>query len=286
MPDNRLCHEWVGNKCRHCGVVYGSVDGPTEGAVADLASVAVLLASAVQEYPDFDDGVPENAKPFIEIAKRLDSLACAVLAAPSPEAPAVDALTTPIHQWRTKEGDWQDVPKEGFEGIGPSFRRIVYARPGGVAIALECAREYERGYEEGRKAVDAVAWANVREDGVVVGLSQHPEDIARWQNPRALCFAHPSSEPKALTAVARLQSHISDRPYSTGQEIFEVVILDRARAKDGMLLYTNPASEPKTMTLTDEKVDAFAERMVFINKQVGRNIVREIERALLADRGS
>jgi len=184
MPDNRLCHEWVGNKCRHCGVVYGSVDGPTEGAVADLASVAVLLASAVQEYPDFDDGVPENAKPFIEIAKRLDSLACAVLAAPSPEAPA------------------------------------------------------------------------------------------------------PDSAPKALTAVARLQSHISDRPYSTGQEIFEVVILDRARAKDGMLLYTNPASEPKTMTLTDEKVDAFAERMVFINKQVGRNIVREIERALLADRGS
>jgi len=65
-----------------------------------------------------------------------------------------------------------------------------------------------------------------------------------------------------------------------------VVILDRARAKDGMLLYTNPASEPKTMTLTDEQVDAFAERMVFINKQVGRNIVREIERALLADRGS
>jgi hypothetical protein len=33
----------------------------------------------------------------------------------------------PIYQWRTKhDGEWQDVPAEGFENIGPSFRRIVY----------------------------------------------------------------------------------------------------------------------------------------------------------------
>ena len=37
----------------------------------------------------------------------------------------------PIHQWRTRHGDdvWQDVPKDGFDGIGQSFRRIVYAAP-------------------------------------------------------------------------------------------------------------------------------------------------------------
>ena len=36
-----------------------------------------------------------------------------------------------------------------------------------------------------------VAWGNFREDGTCVGLSQHPEDIARWQNPRPLFLAAP-----------------------------------------------------------------------------------------------
>lgn len=36
----------------------------------------------------------------------------------------------PIYQWRTKDNDeWQDVPAKGFENIGSSFRRIVYAAP-------------------------------------------------------------------------------------------------------------------------------------------------------------
>jgi len=210
MPDNRLCHEWVGNKCRHCGVVYGSVDGPTEGAVADLASVAVLLASAVQEYPDFDDGVPENAKPFIEIAKRLDSLACAVLAGSASDP---KALTGAIYQWRTKRGDWQDVPKEGFEGIGPSFRRIVHPLPDNVATALECAREYERGYENGKKAVDALTTG----------------------------------------AVARVQSYESDRPFSLGKRVKEVVFL-RDVPDDTLLYAAHPASAPEAFTLTDEQL--------------------------------
>ena len=40
-------------------------------------------------------------------------------------------------QWRTKhDGEWQDVPAEGFENIGPSFRRIVYVSPGARVVPL------------------------------------------------------------------------------------------------------------------------------------------------------
>jgi hypothetical protein len=40
-------------------------------------------------------------------------------------------------------------------------------------------------------AAAPVAWGNFRTDGTCVGLSQHPEDIARWQNPRPLFLAAP-----------------------------------------------------------------------------------------------
>lgn len=41
-----------------------------------------------------------------------------------------------------------------------------------------------------------------------------------------------------MKPVARLQEEISDRPYSEGKKFFEIVILDRDRCKDDMLLYS------------------------------------------------
>lgn len=37
--------------------------------------------------------------------------------------------------------------------------------------------------------------------------------------------------------VARLQSTVSDRPFSEGKLVFDIIILDRSRCTDGMLLY-------------------------------------------------
>jgi hypothetical protein len=44
-----------------------------------------------------------------------------------------------------------------------------------------------------------VAWGNFRDDGICVGLSQHPEDIARWQSPRPLFLAAPAVVPVAVS---------------------------------------------------------------------------------------
>ena len=52
-----------------------------------------------------------------------------------------------------------------------------------------------------------VAWANVREDGVIVGLSQHQEDIANWQNPQPLFYAAPvAANAEALGAFDQLKA--------------------------------------------------------------------------------
>lgn len=46
----------------------------------------------------------------------------------------------------------------------------------------------------------AQAWANVKEDGTIVGLSQHPADIARWVNPQPLYLRPPPSTDSAADA--------------------------------------------------------------------------------------
>ena len=44
----------------------------------EVIALATLLASAVKEHPDFDDGIPDSSKPLIELAEKalaaLDSL--------------------------------------------------------------------------------------------------------------------------------------------------------------------------------------------------------------------
>jgi hypothetical protein len=56
-------------------IVYASP--PAQTALTDDArdalGLAALLASAVINYPDFDDGDPESAKPMLHIARRLDA---------------------------------------------------------------------------------------------------------------------------------------------------------------------------------------------------------------------
>lgn len=47
-----------------------------------------------------------------------------------------------------------------------------------------------------------VAWGNFKKDGTCVGLSQHPEDIARWINPKPL-YTHPAIDHTALLREAR-----------------------------------------------------------------------------------
>lgn len=58
----------------------------------------------------------------------------------------------------------------------------------------------------GDAAQAPVAWANVKEDGVIVGLSQHQEDIANWQNPQPLFYGAPVSS----AAAAPLTREASD----------------------------------------------------------------------------
>lgn len=47
--------------------------------------------------------------------------------------------------------------------------------------------------------------------------------------------------------IARLQSYVSVRPYSEGQQFFEVVILDQERCADGMELFGTPVPAPATV---------------------------------------
>jgi hypothetical protein len=92
-------------------------------------------------------------------------------------APAVDAQ--PV-AWRIFDGeggyDYRDEPPPEVN----------------VAWAAKHGRKYESLYTEPQSSQSAqsepVAWANVKDDGTIVGLSQHPEDIANWQNPQPLCY--------------------------------------------------------------------------------------------------
>jgi hypothetical protein len=47
---------------------------------------------------------------------------------------------------------------------------------------------------------EPVAWGNFKEDGTLVGLSQHPEDQANWTNRKPLYTTPPQQEPEPQPA--------------------------------------------------------------------------------------
>lgn len=57
-------------------------------AASNVIGSAMLIATAVQEYPDFDDGIPENAKPLLTLCER-------VLNDFGPALSKIDALSEP-----------------------------------------------------------------------------------------------------------------------------------------------------------------------------------------------
>ncbi|CAB5222905.1 hypothetical protein UFOVP379_42 [uncultured Caudovirales phage] len=56
--------------------------------------------------------------------------------------------------------------------------------------SAECFEDYEKSTGMAQPEQEPVAWGNFKEDGTLVGLSQHPEDQANWTNRKPL-YTHP-----------------------------------------------------------------------------------------------
>jgi hypothetical protein len=104
-----------------------------------------------------------------------------------------------------------------------------------LASGTEHAEQHRALSDEQRESVRYAAdWLGRSED---IGNRKHAERLA-------LLASSPECVSGKAKPVARLQSHISDRPYSKGQEFFDVVILDREQARDDLLLYARPPAQP------------------------------------------
>jgi uncharacterized coiled-coil protein SlyX len=137
-----------------------------EQQAARIAELEAQIAASEKHRNDLADKIMSQQTEIGALKSRLSTV-----------APAVDAQ--PV-AWRIIDGeggyDYRDEPPPEVN----------------VAWAAKHGRKYEPLYTEPQSSQRAqsepVAWANVKDDGTIVGLSQHPEDIANWQNPRPLCY--------------------------------------------------------------------------------------------------
>ena len=72
---------------------------------------------------------------------------------------------------------------------------LDFLRSGDFAYPTKIATDLEQAIatEESSATQKPVAWGNFKEDGTLVGLSQHPEDQANWTNRKPL-YIHPQSK--------------------------------------------------------------------------------------------
>jgi hypothetical protein len=87
---------------------------------------------------------------------------------------------------------------------------------------------------------EPVAWGNFKEDGTLVGLSQHPEDQANWTNRKPLYTSPPQQEPEPVAVV------------DANDEGYWADILPYRNVKVGQLLYTH-TPQRTWVGLTDEE---------------------------------
>jgi hypothetical protein len=84
------------------------------------------------------------------------------------------------------------------------------------------------------------------------------EPRSEWLLDRTASPSVPSVAHSIDTPVARLQAEVSDRPFSKGQVIYDMVILDRARCHDGMELFAAAQAAPATPAPAAPKIDYLA----------------------------
>lgn len=139
---------------------------------------------------------------------------------------------------------------EGRQQHSEHYIRAWTADPSQIPSLQEAIGRAPNVYRVASDAVQApVAWANVKEDGVIVGLSQHQEDIANWQNPQPLFYGAP------VPPAAAAPTHADD----TAVDEFAAVMkekLAQARAKGrGGWETCNPADLSRMLREHVEKGD-------------------------------
>jgi hypothetical protein len=77
---------------------------------------------------------------------------------------------------------------------------------------------------------EPVAWGNFKEDGTLVGLSQHPEDQANWTNRKPLYTSPPQRTWVGLTDEE--YTHITDTVFHTGQGLVAYYKAIEAKLKE------------------------------------------------------
>jgi hypothetical protein len=85
-----------------------------DGARDEVISIASLLAGAVLNYPDFDDGEPASAKPMLDIARRLENAVCTALSTPPPAKLPTETVDKGVDRLTTN-----DVGREIFRVLKP-----------------------------------------------------------------------------------------------------------------------------------------------------------------------
>lgn len=107
---------------------------------------------------------------------------------------ALEALKEYAFKGVVTEKDWQ--------GYKDTIKALEAALEAHKALAQPQSDIKQEPVAEPHKSTECVgepvAWGNFKEDGALVGLSQHPEDQANWTNRKPL-YTHPQPKREPLT---------------------------------------------------------------------------------------
>jgi hypothetical protein len=146
-----------------------------------------------------------------------------------------------------------------------SMEQIVAARDATLAIYRDSSEDVRRAAENAVQYMLAELQANngapAPADFVEWFARNYPRDCVisdpSWHAPKIFRVARncieadraehiertekEAAKARALVPAVRAQEYVSDRPYSKGQVFFEFVVLDRAKLRDGDVLYLSPS---------------------------------------------